>query len=372
VAGMSAAAASPAICGADDDALAQCRAAEALYYDGRREAALDLARAAFAAAGDSEPVADFCGWLFSNCGRHTEAAAAYEALLRCRPGWAAGHRHASGSYAAVGESERALFHALRAHALRAGDCEFALHATELLLRSDRLDEAGEIARRTAAAHPESDIAFRLLSEAEMRSGTEERALAAIEQALSLAGDKVEYHLHRSHLLGRLGRWNEAIASCEHALEIEPQNTAAQRARLSALLDGGRLEEALAFGGALIHAAPRDEEVAQALLETLNRRFATLDGDYVVLGERRLRALRPPRPPPRWADGLGTQCRVILALVIREARTRFAEAKLGYGWALLEPILHILMLSLVFAVLMRGQPPIGREFFIFYYTGIIRL
>jgi hypothetical protein len=30
-----------------------------------------------------------------------------------------------------------------------------------------------------------------------------------------------------------------------------------------------------------------------------------------------------------------------------------------------------MLSLVFAVLMRGRPPIGEEFFIFYYTGIIR-
>jgi capsular polysaccharide transport system permease protein len=29
-----------------------------------------------------------------------------------------------------------------------------------------------------------------------------------------------------------------------------------------------------------------------------------------------------------------------------------------------------MLSLVFAVMMRGRPPIGNEFFIFYYTGII--
>jgi ABC-type polysaccharide/polyol phosphate export permease len=62
--------------------------------------------------------------------------------------------------------------------------------------------------------------------------------------------------------------------------------------------------------------------------------------------------------------------VIHALIIRETRTRFGDSKLGYGWALLEPIAHILMLSLVFAVLMRGRPPIGEEFFIFYYTGII--
>jgi capsular polysaccharide transport system permease protein len=68
--------------------------------------------------------------------------------------------------------------------------------------------------------------------------------------------------------------------------------------------------------------------------------------------------------------LRTQCRVVHALVIRETRTRFGDSTLGYGWALLEPILHILMLSLVFAVLMHGRPPIGTQFFLFYYTGII--
>jgi ABC-type polysaccharide/polyol phosphate export permease len=104
---------------------------------------------------------------------------------------------------------------------------------------------------------------------------------------------------------------------------------------------------------------------------LNRRFETLDGDYVVLGERALRPRREPRLTPSLFETLQTQLRVIHALIIRETRTRFGDSKLGYGWALLEPILHILMLSLVFAVMMRGRPPIGDEFFIFYYTGIIR-
>lgn len=58
------------------------------------------------------------------------------------------------------------------------------------------------------------------------------------------------------------------------------------------------------------------------------------------------------------------------MIIRETRTRFADAKLGYGWALIEPILHITLLSVTFAVLMHGQPPIGTHFFIFYYTGLI--
>jgi ABC-type polysaccharide/polyol phosphate export permease len=66
----------------------------------------------------------------------------------------------------------------------------------------------------------------------------------------------------------------------------------------------------------------------------------------------------------------TQLRVIHALIIRETRTRFGESRLGYGWALIEPILHILMLSLIFAVIMDSAPPIGRHFFVFYYTGLM--
>jgi ABC-type polysaccharide/polyol phosphate export permease len=84
----------------------------------------------------------------------------------------------------------------------------------------------------------------------------------------------------------------------------------------------------------------------------------------------LRLPRRPRPPRTAGTALATQLRVLHALLIRETRTRFSEARIGYGWALLEPVLHILMLSLVFAVMMHGRPPIGRHFFIFYYTGII--
>ena len=38
--------------------------------------------------------------------------------------------------------------------------------------------------------------------------------------------------------------------------------------------------------------------------------------------------------------------------------------------LLEPILHITLLSVVFSLMMEGRPPIGAHFFIFYFTGLI--
>ena len=71
---------------------------------------------------------------------------------------------------------------------------------------------------------------------------------------------------------------------------------------------------------------------------------------------RTMAQERPRPPlPGFGERLRTQCRVIQALIVRETRTRFGDAKLGYGWALLEPILHITMLSAIFSLMMQGRP-----------------
>jgi len=104
------------------------RLGEALLHNGRREEAVDCARIAFELRPQEEEVANICAWIFSNCGRWSEAATAYEQLLEIRPGWAEGHRHASGSFAAAGQLDRAIFHASRASDLAPSAVEFATHA----------------------------------------------------------------------------------------------------------------------------------------------------------------------------------------------------------------------------------------------------
>jgi len=415
-----------------------CRLGEAFYYRGQREDAIDCARAAFDLQPQREAIADFCAWLFSNCGRHQEAAAAYERLIESRPGWAAGHRHASGSFAVAGEVDRAIQHAVKASELEPNSSEFAIHAgcllagaglhrdafgyfaraaeiepdhpgvlrrlsssafalddretaldlalrahalapnertsahhaTELLLRCNRFDEAAELILAALAADESDAVGYRLLSAARMLRGQTDQALDAIERALALAPAEAEYHQHRGNLLHRLARFDEAAEAFDRAAALDPENPAPKRSQLTVYFDSGRLREALAVGGELIRAAPDNDEYAQAVLQVLNRRFDTIDGDYVVLGERPAAPIRAARAQSGFGSAVHTQLRVIYALIIRETRTRFGDSSLGYGWALLEPILHILMLSLVFAVLMHGRPPIGRQFFIFYYTGII--
>ena len=422
----------------DEFSIFYSRLSEALLHRGWREHAAECARVAFEFRPVQEEIANLCAWVFSNSGRHEEAAAAYERLLEIRPRWAEGHRHASGSLAAAGLLDRAILHAgmaseldpdsfefavhaaclcetagryedaidylvraaviapgrgtvlrqmsslkfaleepenavalaLRALSLAPGDRQNALHAGELLLRTGQFDEAADIIAGTIEAHPGDEVALRLLSAAQMLRGRIADALEAIDRALSLVPEIAEYHLHRANLLYRLGRLDEAAEAFGRAAALDPSNPDAKRSQLTVYFDSGRFTEALAVGGELIRAAPENEEYAQVMLQVLNRRFETLDGDYVVLSERASRPHREPRTPPGFFERLRTQGRVVHALIIRETRTRFGDSKLGYGWALLEPIAHILLLSLVFAVLMRGRPPIGEEFFIFYYTGII--
>jgi capsular polysaccharide transport system permease protein len=347
-----------------------CRAAEALFHCGRRDEALECARRAFAATMEDRDTAQFCAWLFSNCDCHREAAAAYERLIALSPDWAEGYRHASGSLAAIGEIDRAIALALRAVELMPDDGGTAVHAAELLLRRGRIEDAAALLREAARPDRADARMLRVLSAVEMMLDRLDAALIAIDRALAIAPGVTEYHLHRGHLLHRLGDIAAAGEAFDRAAALEPESPGVKRAQMTLYLDSGRITEATAAGGALLHACPEDQTAAEAVLHLLNRRLETIDGDYVVVADRTLRPPRPLRPLPGFGERLRNQCRVIHALIIRETRTRFGDAKLGYGWALLEPILHITLLSAVFSLLMQGRPPIGAHFFIFYFTGLV--
>jgi ABC-type polysaccharide/polyol phosphate export permease/Flp pilus assembly protein TadD len=346
------------------------RLAEALFHRGRREEAVECGRRALARDPSNPEMLYFCGWLFSNCGSHGEAAAAYRGLLERYPDWTDGYRHASGSFAAVGALEDAIEYALEACARGPEDPEAAIHAAELLIRCDRAADAAELLRTTALRSPENPQLLRVLSAAEMLRGAFKAALAAIDAALQLAPETAEYHLHRGHLLGRVGEFAAAEAEFEIAAGLDPTNSDRQLAQIDLYMRQGRMIDATAVAGELLYYRPDDPAAAESVLHLLGERMQTLDGDYVVLHGEIERTTRPFRPLPGFIERLHTQCRVVRALIIRETRTRFGESRLGYGWALVEPILHITLLSVAFSVLMHGQPPIGSHFFLFYYTGLV--
>ena len=60
--------------------------------------------------------------------------------------------------------------------------------------------------------------------------------------------------------------------------------------------------------------------------------------------------------------------VIFALVLREARARIGTSRMGAVWTLLEPICHLLVLSVLFS-LVRGKTVVGLEFPVFVLVGL---
>ncbi len=66
--------------------------------------------------------------------------------------------------------------------------------------------------------------------------------------------------------------------------------------------------------------------------------------------------------------LALQARVIHALILREVKTRFGRNKLGYLWALLEPLLFVSIFALIFSA--RGNAaPSGMQLLPFLVTGM---
>lgn len=68
-------------------------------------------------------------------------------------------------------------------------------------------------------------------------------------------------------------------------------------------------------------------------------------------------------------GLMAQMRVVHALALRETRTRFGQNKLGYVWALLEPLFWIGTFAGLFEIAGRGTPS-GMAVVPFLATGVV--
>ena len=69
------------------------------------------------------------------------------------------------------------------------------------------------------------------------------------------------------------------------------------------------------------------------------------------------------------EAVGVMLRVIFALTLRETHNRYGQLKIGYLWALIEPMLFIVILAFIFSYARQlnsgPMPPI-----LFYTTGIL--
>lgn len=62
-------------------------------------------------------------------------------------------------------------------------------------------------------------------------------------------------------------------------------------------------------------------------------------------------------------------RILSAVIKREMRVRFAGRRLGYLWAIFEPMIHISVYVLLFTLIQRSSP-INESMVVFFGTGIL--
>ncbi len=67
--------------------------------------------------------------------------------------------------------------------------------------------------------------------------------------------------------------------------------------------------------------------------------------------------------------LAARRRNIGALLLREQKTRFGRSRIGYVWAVVEPLAHIAVMSLVYWAVNR-QAPVGASVIMFFATGVL--
>jgi tetratricopeptide (TPR) repeat protein len=222
-----------------------CQLSEALYHQGSRDVAVECARSAFDLQPEKEEIANLCAWVFSNCGQHEEAAVAYERLLAIRPHWAEGHRHASGSFAAAGQLDRAISHGRKASDLDPHSFEFAFHAACLFETVGRPAQAADYLMRAAALDPADAGVLRQLSTTLFALEQSEHAVALALRAVALAPSDPLNALHATELLLRTNRYDEAAAIILEVVGIDGEDPVALRLLSATQMLRGLIDDALA-------------------------------------------------------------------------------------------------------------------------------
>jgi capsular polysaccharide transport system permease protein len=204
-----------------------------------------------------------------------------------------------------------------------------------------------------------------------QAGDTERAADAARHAIAADPNTVEYRLNLASLLCARSLYDAALEELTVALDQAPDNAEVWRARSGVFAALDRLPEALAAAERAVGLAPGDP----ASRENLEHVSALCDlpcgnPDQWTIQPRRPLPPRGERPMPGIGEVIATRWRVAYAIILRDIRTKFGHTRLGYLWAILEPISHLLTLGLVFFSLNSSPPPVGDNLFLFYITGLL--
>jgi ABC-type polysaccharide/polyol phosphate export permease/Tfp pilus assembly protein PilF len=282
-----------------------------------------------------------------------------------------------------GSHHAALPYFERLLAQRPSGADFRLQYAQSLLAAREFRTALDQLEIFVAMSPDTALGWRNHAGALEALGEFRRALRSSTRAVELDGATPEYHLHRAGLLNHLGRTADALAEVAEAERLEGQSARVFWFNSIIHDSAGDLDSAIAFARRAAAADPGNLDHRQYAAD-LERRRQMIDHE-----RQRFEEIQPQLATsagPEWGTfdrsdvrprthglraGALAQGRVILALLRRDAQTRFGETRLGYLWALLEPVAHLFLMALVFSATQFGvNAPLGESILVYYFTGVL--
>lgn len=348
----------------DDELLDALKDAEAAAHEDPRNA-ISLVRAAER---------------FFQAGYHQKAIGIARVAVAIDPGLAHGQHALSAMLASTGDFDGAIDAGLAAVECAPADVAIRQHVAGLLAHCERWREAAQHLSVCVRIDERRGDAWNLFASVLHQLGRSKSALEAVERAIALDPGNVSYRLARASLVAAAGRYSEAMRELQAAEIAAPGNGAVAR-MLSALHQHiGDADQALVKAAEAVRHDPANEEYRRHLrqlegLTGFGDPHAAGDDAWTAPAARgewsRQKSVRRRPDRPSLREAWRTQARVIMALVIRETRTRYGEARIGYAWALIEPIMHIALLGTVFSILNgHGRSPVGDNLYLYYVTGLI--
>jgi len=240
-----------------------------LFQSGRPAAAADMARLLLGKAPKEPVLHNILGMALVQQGQMKDAAAAFRAATRLRPGFAEAHGNLGGVLLQLGQPEQALAALDRAIAIKPDLVEAHQNRGIALTQIGRLSEALESTEQALALDPRHATALNSKATILKDLNKTQEAIACFEQALEIDPDNPVTLTNLAYAHDALDQTERAVGYLRRAVELAPDNSETWYrlgVQLSAL---GRLDEAL---DALTRACEIDPDNAEAwrTITTLKR------------------------------------------------------------------------------------------------------
>jgi ABC-type polysaccharide/polyol phosphate export permease/Tfp pilus assembly protein PilF len=286
-------------------------------------------------------------------------------------------RALSGILNAVGERAEAIQFGKKAVWLDPANAEARLHLGGMLAAEQRWREAAEHLSVHVVLPGATPRGWRLLSTVLHQGGDTERAIDAARHAITADPNIIEYRLHLVSLLSTRGLYDAALEELATTQAQAPDNAVVWRMRSAVHASLDQLDQALLTAQRAVALAGDDpacraqlDRVSQLCGLPVSHEPRERDPAAWSISPRRTMSRSPRRPTQGMSQAAAERWRVIHAIIMRDIRTKFGHSRLGYIWALVEPISHLGTLGVAFYCLNHSPPPVGDNLFLFYITGLV--